>query len=360
MRLSLRTQIFSSRALSLSASATIAALCGSGCGGSTAWTPPPASAIPALPGADETSAPDGSAAVAEVALDAPPAPPPGPSPISGDLPADIDIKLVANASCAQKECAVPGLYPPLTGINGKAPAAVWSHDIKTQGHALNFPKHSGVDLYGVTLKGSVNIKGAEAAKGGVDAGRWVAFRAPGAGVMVTANEADARVIFAVVGGGAAISDVVVELRGKDAKRLAWKTRPAPVQTADLAVAKDLAWAGGAMHARIGFEGESQRASLGLLIGSKDAPVAQHTHEGSWEILVALRAGGMMKRADAPGSTELAASGMTDGMVAAVPKGTLHAWEPGGAKPLIGLQLYVPPGPEQRFKALAAPVSAPAP
>jgi hypothetical protein len=154
--------------------------------------------------------------------------------------------------------------------------------------------------------------------------------------------------------------VVVELRGKDSKRLAWKTRPVPVQTADLAVAKDLAWAGGAMHARIGFEGESQRASLGLLIGSKDAPVAQHTHEGSWEILVALRAGGMMKRADAPGSTELAASGMTDGMVAAVPKGTLHAWEPGGAKPLIGLQLYVPPGPEQRFKALAAPVSAPAP
>jgi mannose-6-phosphate isomerase-like protein (cupin superfamily) len=50
--------------------------------------------------------------------------------------------------------------------------------------------------------------------------------------------------------------------------------------------------------------------------------------------------------------------MTDGMVVAIPKGALHAWEPAGSKPLIALQIYVPPGPEQRFKKLAEGVSAP--
>jgi mannose-6-phosphate isomerase-like protein (cupin superfamily) len=245
-------------------------------------------------------------------------------------------------------------------IDGKAPAAVWSHSIAAQGGALTFPKHSGVDIYGVTLKGSVKIKGVEAKSGGLDARRWVAFHAPGAGVSITANEAGSRVLLAALGGGRPIAEIVVELRGKDPKRLAWSKRPAAIEVVDLSASKDLAWANGAMHARIGFEGEKQRASLGLLMGSKDAGVAQHTHDASWEILAVLRAGGVLQRGDKVGATELKPLSVTDGVVAAIPKGVPHAWEPGGQKPLVGVQIYVPAGPEQRFKKLAEQSSPPAP
>ena len=132
------------------------------------------------------------------------------------------------------------------------------------------------------------------------------------------------------------------------------------ESVNLAEAKDLAWGGGALHARIGFEGSGQRASLGVLMVSKDAPVAQHRHDTSWEILVALRAEGTLKRADSAESTELAPVDVSDGMVVAIPKNTLHGWQPSGTKALVALQLYLPPGPEQRFKKLAEPATAPAP
>jgi mannose-6-phosphate isomerase-like protein (cupin superfamily) len=259
-----------------------------------------------------------------------------------------------------RECAIPGLYPPSPAIDGKAPAAVWSHDIAEQGSALSFPKHSGVDLFGVVLKGAVKVKGADGQDAGGSIKPWVAFRAPGAGVTVTAAEPNSRVIFALVSQGDPIAEVVVELRGKDKKRLSWKQRPARIEAVNLALAKDLAWGGGAMHARLGFEGAAQRASLGVLMASKDAPVAQHRHDTSWEILIALRAEGTVKRADSAESTELAPASVSDGMVVAIPKNTLHAWQPSGTKPLVALQLYLPPGPEQRFKKLAEAATAPAP
>lgn len=334
---------------SLLFTATLAAAI-AGCGGSSSWKPPPASVLPAKPPPPEKTAEPQR-----------PAPPTGPSAITGDLPADIDGKLTAADTCAKKECPLADLYPAIAiqGINTKAPAAVWSHDITEKGQAVVFPKHSGVDVYGVTVKGSVKVKGTEA-KPGVDAARWIAFRAPGGGISVTANEPGARVIFAVVGGGSAIADVAAELKGKDKTKLEWKIRPSPIQTTDLAGANDLAWLGGAMHARIGFEGDGQRASLGILMASKDAGVAVHTHDTSWEMLIALRADGTMKLAPAPGSSELAPSSVKDGLVVAVPKATQHTWEPGKTQPLIAVQLYVPGGPEQRFKKLAQQAATPKP
>jgi mannose-6-phosphate isomerase-like protein (cupin superfamily) len=106
-----------------------------------------------------------------------------------------------------------------------------------------------------------------------------------------------------------------------------------------------------MHARIAFEGAGQKASLGMLMASKDAPVPQHQHDDAWEILAVLRGHGTARRADAPGA-ELAAFAVSDGAVVAVPKATQHAWTPAGDVPLVAVQLYVPPGPEQRFKKLA--------
>lgn len=107
-----------------------------------------------------------------------------------------------------------------------------------------------------------------------------------------------------------------------------------------------------MHARIAFEGEGQRASLGLLMASKDAPVAEHRHDTSWEILIALSAEGTLKKADDPKSTETKAIPVSDGQILMVQKAHLHSWQPAGSKPLVGIQLYLPPGPEQRFKKLA--------
>lgn len=340
------------RALNTKASWLLAALfIGGGCGGSGEWIAPPVSALPVWPGPPEAPPP------AEPAAKVAPAAPPAPTPISGDLPADADLRLGAFSECILSECLITTLYPPMQVIDGKAPAAVWSHAIAQKGMSIVFPKHAEVDLYGVVLKGTVKLKG-DGLKASVSVKKWSAFHAPGAGVFVTAGEDDARVLFAIVGGGKAIGEIAEDLRKGDAKRFVWKSRPGAFEAVDLAAAKDLAWANGAVHARIGFEGATQKASLGILIASNDAPVPAHTHDGSWEMLAALKASGTMKRADQPGSTDLASSSLADGAVVAMPKGTLHAWEPDKTKPLVAVQLYVPAGPEQRFKKLAEDAAKP--
>jgi hypothetical protein len=39
-------------------------------------------------------------------------------------------------------------------------------------------------------------------------------------------------------------------------------------------------------------------------------------------------------------------------VVVIPAGTKHAWRPDPGSRLVGVQLYWPPGPEERFRALA--------
>ena len=326
------------------------------CGGGRGYEPPPASVLPINTADMLLPLPTSAAAAAPPPRPAPSPTPPSaiaPSPLAGALPLDLDAPHAAHAPCKAKECAVPGLYPPIPAIDGKAPAAVWSHDVPAKGTSLSFPKHAGVDLYGVVLEGSVTMKGS-AGEAPASAKVWWAFRAPGAGVTITADDAGTRIVLAAVTSGEPVGDAVVKLRGKGGAKLEWKKRAAPLEAKDLSASPDLAWAGGAMHARIGFEGESQRASLGVLMAAKDAAVAQHQHDTAWEILVALRADGTARRADGPGAGELASFAVGDGAVVAMPKATQHAWVPGGKKPLVAIQLYVPPGPEQRFKALAAP------
>jgi len=272
--------------------------------------------------------------------------------MSGEIPGDIDARLSAAAACKDKECTVAGMVPPGAATEAKAPVAVWSHEITTSGGTLRFPKQAEIDLYGVVVKGAVGVQGAE---GGAEVAvkRWAAFHAPGGGVSVVAKEAPARVVLvAVASGGAPIASASAKLRDKDTSKIAWTARPGPIETVDLSASKDLAWAGGAMHARLGFEGDKQRASVGLLFASKDASVAQHQHDGSWEVLAVLRGGGTLRHAKAAGATDMSSLSVTDGTVALVPQGTQHAWQPGGAKPLVAVQIYAPPGPEQRFKTLA--------
>jgi mannose-6-phosphate isomerase-like protein (cupin superfamily) len=133
----------------------------------------------------------------------------------------------------------------------------------------------------------------------------------------------------------------------------------------LAETADLSWAGGAFHARIAFElPESPRASLEVLVGSADGPVAEHAHPTSWEVLLALQSAGTLRvpaqpapGADGGAGLPTAEHAMATGSVAYVPIGLRHAWQPAGTVPLVAIQAYAPPGPEQRFRALAgmAPV-----
>jgi mannose-6-phosphate isomerase-like protein (cupin superfamily) len=115
-------------------------------------------------------------------------------------------------------------------------------------------------------------------------------------------------------------------------------------------AKELSWAGGTMFAHLDAdETVSPLAYVGRLRGT--APVAEHSHAGTWELLAAIEGagtftvGGVAKR-------------LGPKTIVLVPPDTPHRWEPDSKVELSAIQMYVPPGPEQRFKKLAAEAAAP--
>jgi mannose-6-phosphate isomerase-like protein (cupin superfamily) len=111
------------------------------------------------------------------------------------------------------------------------------------------------------------------------------------------------------------------------------------------LAPELAWAGGAMKAHLDVEKDlSPAAYFGRLEGT--APVAEHTHPTSWEILAAVDGSGTFTVAGKP--EHLGAQSIT-----AIAPNTTHSWRPDPGTKLVAFQLYVPPGPEQRFRSLAA-------
>jgi len=110
-------------------------------------------------------------------------------------------------------------------------------------------------------------------------------------------------------------------------------------------APELTWAGGKMHAHLDVgQDVSPNAYLGRLNGT--APVSEHTHPDSWEIICAVEAAGTFTL---DGKEER----LLQGQIIAVPPGAKHAWKPDTGKELVAIQMYAPPGPEQRFRVLAA-------
>lgn len=110
-------------------------------------------------------------------------------------------------------------------------------------------------------------------------------------------------------------------------------------------ARELRWAKGAMRAHLDVTpAASPDLYLGRLEGT--APVAEHVHAGSAEILVALEGAGTFTIEGTP--TRLVAP-----RIVVVPAGAKHAWTPDPGTKLVAVQLYGPPGPEQRFVALDA-------
>lgn len=153
--------------------------------------------------------------------------------------------------------------------------------------------------------------------------------------------------FAVRGSGKAVY-VEVPL-GSD--RCAVKTRPSPeTKLVKAGAAPALVWGQGAMQAHLDVEKDrSPEAYFGRLSGT--LPVAEHAHAGSWEVLVAVEGSGSFVLDGAPHEVH-------DESVVVVPAGKKHAWKPVTGKKLVAFQLYLPPGPEQRFRTLAEDAGAP--
>jgi quercetin dioxygenase-like cupin family protein len=221
---------------------------------------------------------------------------------------------------------------------------MWEQDL-AKGAMLEAPR-SETDLLGVVLAGTVTVDDTEKPSASEPLGPWHAFRAPGGGVQLKAGDSDARVVLVVATTGGPLA-AEIDKYAAHWKEGAWKTRPAPIARADLGAAKDLGWGAGAYHARIAFEAESSpHASLGVLLLSADAPVPEHTHPNEWEYLAMLRGAGTFEQAGNPSEAHA-------GSIFVVSPGTKHAWKPSGDEPVVGIQCYTPPGPEQRFKKLAA-------
>ena len=89
---------------------------------------------------------------------------------------------------------------------------------------------------------------------------------------------------------------------------------------------------------------SPNVYLGRLEGT--AAVAEHEHTTSSETLIAIEGSGTF-------TVDGKDSRLGPRQIVHVPKGTKHAWKPDPGTKLVAIQLYEPPGPEQRFVGLAA-------
>jgi mannose-6-phosphate isomerase-like protein (cupin superfamily) len=140
--------------------------------------------------------------------------------------------------------------------------------------------------------------------------------------------------------------VVVARRDFDTELCGVKTRPAlDKKIVRASSAPDLRWAGGTMGAHLDVGAKlSPDVYLGRLDGT--AGVAEHTHPGSWEILAAVEASGTFVL----DGTE---AHLGPRQITMIPPGAKHAWKPDPGAKLVAIQMYSPPGPEQRFVGLAA-------
>jgi quercetin dioxygenase-like cupin family protein len=108
---------------------------------------------------------------------------------------------------------------------------------------------------------------------------------------------------------------------------------------------ELRWAGGAMRAHLDVGTKvSPEVYLGRLEGTASVP--EHDHPTSNETIAAIEAAGTFT----VNGTE---HRLGPRQIVTVPKGTKHSYRPDPGSKLVAIQIYDPPGPEQRFVALAA-------
>jgi mannose-6-phosphate isomerase-like protein (cupin superfamily) len=328
------------------------------CGGRGAATPestPTATASsPSSPPTDTGDAGVPAAATSSGPPSAGATPPdasPPPEPIAPALPIDLGTKVPPFPHRAVSAPKVPafarGAIPVPEGlasqIDPTLPFFAWEQ-VMSPGVVLTFLKNAGLDLYVVLFDGEVSIKASDIEGKQKRLWRWNAARVPGLGAMVECKE-PTRAIFVLVTNtpGATLAQA-----GAPGQKVDWSKRAAPVTSVELDKQPDLAWRGGALHARIGFENGS--ASLGTLLASKNAAIPQNVHDHEWELLAVLSGDGTLVRM--PGGKEEDVP-IAAGTLASIPPGVPHAYRPAGTTPMLAIQLFLPPGPEQRFKKLAS-------
>jgi mannose-6-phosphate isomerase-like protein (cupin superfamily) len=170
--------------------------------------------------------------------------------------------------------------------------------------------------------------------------------APSFAVSEALGEGDAIVFRESLGVGGQELDVDGEGLALVAKVLLLGCRDVPTvlpRVLRASASPELVWAKGAMHAHLDYD-DDLGFYLGRLAGS--APVAAHKHDDSWEVLAAV---------DAAGTFVLDGKAQRLGprQIVFVPKNTMHEWRPDPGSNIVAIQIYDPPGPEQRFKKLAA-------
>jgi mannose-6-phosphate isomerase-like protein (cupin superfamily) len=308
------------------------------------WPPPGPSSLPFIPLPEEGFADSD----AEGASSAEPAPEPaGPSSIDGKLPDAPPTALARSHQCAQKVCALGKLLPDVafakgTPSGGDAPGALWLEDVAA-GSSVTLPRDHRVEVLGVLLSGDAVVRGDEGSPA-LKLGRWSAFRAPGAGLVLEAGSEGAKLVLGVAVANGTLADAMADLE-KKAWEVRWKKRPSPLAQVSLADAKDLAWGGGAYHVRLAFgDATPIPGSLGTLSMSPDGGVKEHSHD-SWEHIAILEGAGSM-------NVEGKGYEVKAGSVFDLAPGEKHSFTPAKTAPLLAVQMYTPSGAEQRFVKLA--------
>lgn len=265
------------------------------------------------------------------------------------LPTTFDWKDGTFGCAAGSTCDVPYFSSPGGRIDG-APLAI---DISESGAGGGdrYPWEPAIELIGVVLSGRVDVTPIEdgAAPPLKDLGVWSGFRAPGGGVTIRAHaDAPARVMHVYVlrsGKGAVAAKMSdPELQHQPEIETNFK-RTDPVTAFHLAETPALVWGDGAFRVHIGWDDPKAPAVVDAVVFGANAKVAEHVHPKEWECLLALSGEGTITIDGAPRD-------VVPGTNTCIPPNTKHAWTPRGETPLVGVQVYTPPGPEQRFKKLA--------
>jgi mannose-6-phosphate isomerase-like protein (cupin superfamily) len=307
--------------------------------------------------------------------------------IDAALPVAAPSPLIQRAECLKGTCTLSRWVPDemQKTLHDRGEVVIWEEVIADKAKVV-FPGDKEIEIAGVVLEGSVGVvlreeKNPEPIK----VAQWQGFRAPGGGVTLSVlygQRARIALVVAVTSAGDTLAKHI-ERWNKDKKAFEWKERQKRFLSIDFAKIEDLAWGKGAYHARLGWDlskapegaasgpqakaGESEDTpalAVNLLRFSRDAPLFEHVHDRERECLAILEGNGelMLKlgtsaKATADGSAGSAAPSemnvpVESGTVVCIPSGMRHAWRPSGKEAFFAIQVFCPPGPEQRFKMLA--------
>lgn len=353
--------------------------------------PPPSQPPPAYPDPSPTLpvAVTAPPTVSSPTVAKPAAPPDANAFVAGAWPTSIP-KLEDSASCDAGTCnvSIALAQTVIAPATGPAPAHLWEHRLAA-GTTLSIPKDDALTVLGVVLEGAVKDErsAGEPRTLLVDddgkplpdeaLGPRAGFFYRGGGFTLRAeNNQPARVVLAVV-------------QRRDATAFkpsgaVWAQRPTgyldSIDHFDFQ-GPTLVFGGGKLNAIIGLQDHEEAApifavkapdpkgreptppaveeqgpvswkpdaSCSLLGVRAGAEVAQHVHENGWEFLAILAGEGDIQFNLANGSAMGRA--LRPGSIMAIPRDVLHSFKARDGAAVVAIQLYTPPGPEQRFKIL---------